>query len=125
MGFVVGMQIHMLVPIPNADRMPIIVVKEDDFAEQMKSDLCMLREQLEEAQTWLILEANKSRCPHDFKGVDSVILTTRLFKLGYANLTKSESASVNSRIFHHHFGRLFCITEAISANAFRLNTPAH
>lgn len=32
----------------------------DNFTKQMMSDLCMLREQLEEVQTRMILEANQS-----------------------------------------------------------------
>jgi hypothetical protein len=59
----------------------------------------MLREQLEEAQAKMILEANKSHRPLHFKVGDSVFLDTRLLPIGYANLTKLESANLNSRKF--------------------------
>jgi hypothetical protein len=124
-GFVPRMLIDLLVPIPSADQMPTVSLEADTLAEQMMSDLRMLRERLEEAQTRMILEANMSRRPHDFKVGDSVFLDTRLLPIGYVNLTKSELASFNSRKFQQHFCGPFRITEAISASAFRLNTPAH
>jgi hypothetical protein len=83
--------------------MPKVSLKADSFAEQMMSDLRMLRERLEEAQTRMILEADMSRRPHDFKVGDSVFLDTRLLPIGYVNLTKSESASLNSRKFQQCF----------------------
>jgi len=123
-GFVPRMPIDLLVPVPSVNRMPEVSLKADEFAEQMMLDLRMLRERLEEAQTRMILEANKSRRPHDFKVGDSVFLNTRLLPIGYANVTKSESASLNSRKFQQPFCGPFRITEAIGANGFRLNTPA-
>ena len=96
-GFVPRMLIDLLVPIPGADRMPKISPEADKFAKQMMSDLRMLREGLEEAQTRMILEANKSRHLHNIKVGDSVFLDSRLLLIGYANLTKSESANHNSR----------------------------
>jgi hypothetical protein len=73
----------------------------------------------------MILEANKSRRPHDFKVGDSVFLDTRLLPIGYANLTKSQFANLNSGEFQQSFCRPCCITKAIGASSFRLNTPAH
>jgi len=73
----------------------------------------------------MILEANMSRCPHDFKVGDSVFLDTWLLPIVYANLTQSESANLDAGKFQQAFGGPFHITEAIGANAFRLNTPAH
>jgi hypothetical protein len=124
-GFVPRMPIDLLVPIPSADQMPKVSLEADAFAEQMMSDLRMLRERLGEAQTRMILEADMSRRPHDFKVGDSVFLDTRLLLIGYVNHTKSESASLNSRKFPQRFWGPFHITKAIGASAFRLNTPAH
>jgi len=98
-GFVPRMPIDLLVPVLSADRMLKVSLEADEFAKQMMSDLHMLRERLEEAQTRMILEANKSRCPHDFKVGDSVSPDTRLLPMCYENLTKSELASLNSRKF--------------------------
>jgi len=89
------------------------------------SDLPMLREQVEEAQTRMVLEANPSRCPHNFQLGDSVLLDPRLLLIGYANLARSELANLNSRKFRRQFCGPFGITEAIGANAIKLNTPAH
>jgi hypothetical protein len=89
------------------------------------SHLRILIERLEEAQTRMILEADNSCGLHDFKVGDSVFLDTRLLPIGYVNLTKSELASLNSRKFQQPCCRPFRIIEAIGANAFRLNTPAH
>jgi len=119
------MTIDLLVPIPSANRMPKISLEAADFAEQTMSDLRLLREQSEETQTEMIMEANKSRRPHDVKVGDSVFLDTRVLPIGYANLNKSKSANLNSRQFQQPFGRPFRITEAIGANTFRLNSPAH
>jgi hypothetical protein len=105
--------------------MPKISLKADEFAEQIMSDLCMLRQRLEEVQTRMILEANKSCRPYDFTVGDSVVLHTRLLLIGYANLTKLESVSHNSRKFQQPLCGPFRIAEAIGANAFRLNTPAY
>jgi len=124
-GFLLKMPIDLLVPMPSANRMPKISLEADEVAKQMLSDLRMLREQLEEVQTRMILEANKSRRPHDFKVGDSVFLDSRLLLISYANLTKSESTNLNSRKFQQPFRGPLCITEAISAKAFWLNTPAH
>ena len=85
----------------------------------------MVREWLEEAQTKMILEANESRRPHDFKVGDSVFLNITLLPIGYANLTKSELSNLNSRKFQQLFCGPFRITEAIGVNAVRLDTPAH
>jgi len=98
-GFVPGMPIELLVPIPSADWMPKISLEPDDFAEQMMSDLRMLRERLEEAQRRLILESNMSRCPHDSNVVDSVFLDFKLLPIGCSNLTKLELANLNLRKF--------------------------
>jgi hypothetical protein len=73
----------------------------------------------------MILEANECRYPYDFKVEDSVFLDTRLLAIGYANVTISELANLNIRKFQLPFGEPFRITEAIGANTFRLNTPAH
>jgi transposase InsO family protein len=124
-GFVPRMPIDLIVPTPSPDRQSKVSLEADEFAEQMMSDLRMLRERLEEAQTKMILEANKSRRPHDFKVGDSVFLDTTLLPIGYANLTKSESSNLNSRKFQQPFCGPFRITEAIGTNAFRLDTPAH
>jgi hypothetical protein len=61
------MPIDLLAPVPSAELMPKVSLEADKFAEQMMSDLRMLRERLEETQTRMILEANKSRRPHDIK----------------------------------------------------------
>ena len=84
----------------------------------------MLREQLEEAHIKMILEANKSRHPYDFKVPGLVFLDTGLLSIGYVNHSKLESAIVNSEQSQHPFYGQFHITEAISANAFRFNTTA-
>jgi len=99
MGFVPRMLIDLLVPIPSGDWMSKISLEADGFAEQMMSDLGMLRERLEEAQTRMILEANKSRRPHDFKVGDTVFLNSSLLPIGYANLTEFKSPNLNSRKF--------------------------
>jgi len=123
-GFVPRMPIDLWVPVPSAYRMPKINLEADEFAKQIMSNLRMLREWLEEAQRRLILEANESRRPHDIKVGDSVFLDTRLLPIGYAKLSKSESASHNSRKFQQPFCGPFRIAEAIGVNAFRLNTSA-
>jgi hypothetical protein len=119
------MPIDLLVPIPSADRMPKIRLKAEQFAEPMMTNLRMLRERLEEVQTRMILEANKAQRPHDFKVGDSVFLDTRLLLIGSANLIKSKSTNLNYRKFQLPFWGPFHITDAIGANDFRLNTPAH
>ena len=124
-GFVRRTPIDLVVPILSADRMPTISLRPDEFAEQMISDLRMLRERLEEVQTRMILDANESHCPHDIKVGDSVFLDTRLLPIGYAYFTTSESVNHNSRKFQQGFCGPFRITKAIGANAFRLHTPAH
>jgi hypothetical protein len=124
-GFVLRMLIYLPVPIPSAYRMPKSSLEADEFAEQMMSDLCMLREQLEEAQTRMILEANKSCCPHNVMVGDSIYVPTKLLLIGYANLSNSESANVNSRTFQQPFCVTFRITKAISTNSFRMNTLHH
>jgi len=124
-GFGPRMLIDLLVPISSADRMLKISLEADGFAEQMMSDLGMLRERLEEAQRRMILEANKSRRPHDFKVGDTVFLNSSLLLIGYANLTEFKSPNLNSRKFQQSCFGPFRITKAIGANAFRLNTPAH
>jgi hypothetical protein len=119
------MPIDLLVPIPSTDRRSQVSFEADKFAKQMMSDLRMLRERLEEAQTRMILEGNKSRRPNDFEVGDSVFLDTRLFPIGNANLTKLESANLNSTKFQQPFCGPFRIPEAIGANALRSNTLAH
>jgi hypothetical protein len=119
------MPIDLLVPILSADRTSQVSFEGDQFAEQMMSDLRMLRERLEEVQTRMMLEGNKFRRLHDFEVGDSVFLDTRLFPIGNANLTKLESANLNSSKFLQPFCGPFRIPEAISANTFRSNTPAH
>ena len=81
------------------------------------SDLHMLRARLEEAQTRMTLEANKSHRLHDFKLGDSVFLDSRLLPIGYANLKKSESANLKPRKFQRLFCGPFRTSEAIGANA--------
>ena len=119
------MQIELRVLIPSANQMPKISQEADKIAEQMMSDLRMLREQLKEAQTRMILEANKSRLPHEFKVGDSVFLVTMLVPISYANISKSELANLNSRKFSQPLCGPFRIIKAIGANSLRLNTPAH
>jgi hypothetical protein len=116
-GFVQRMPIDLLVPVPSADRMLNVSLEADEFAEKMMSDLRKFRERLEEAQTRMILETNKSCRPHDFKVGGSVCLVTRLLPIGYANLTKLEPAGLHSRKFQQSVGGPFRITEAIGANA--------
>lgn len=53
----------------------------------MMSHLPMFTEQLEEAQTTMILNANKSHRPHNFKLGDSVFLQTKLLLISYAYVT--------------------------------------
>jgi len=124
-GFVPRMPIDPLLPIQSANRMPKIILEADEFAQQMMSDLRMLRERLEEAHPRMLLEANQSRRPLDCNVGDPGFLGTRLLPIGYANCTKLESANLKSRKFQQPFCRPFRITEAISANAFKLKTPHH
>ena len=123
--FVLRMPIDLLVQILGADQMPKISLEAGEFAEQMMGALHMLREQLEEAQTRMMLKANKSHRQHDFKVGDSVFLDSRLLPISYANLSKSKSANLKSRRFQEPSCGPFRITEAIGGNAFRLNNPAH
>jgi len=124
-GFVPTMLIDLLGPIPSADRMPKITLEADVCAEQMMSDLRILREGLAEAQTRMIWESNKPCRQHDFKVWDCVFLDPRLLTIGYANLTKSESANLHTGKFQQPVCGPFLMTEAIGANTFRLNTPAN
>lgn len=78
--------IDLLVPVPSANQMLKISMQADQFVEQLMSDLHMLREWLQEAQTRMILQANKCRCSHNFKVGDIHFLATRLPPIGYANL---------------------------------------
>jgi hypothetical protein len=89
-GFVPQMPIDLIVPILSPDHQSELSFEADEFAEQMMSDLRILRERLEEAQTKMILEANKFHRLHNFKVGDSVFLNTTLLPIDYANLTKSE-----------------------------------
>jgi len=91
------MPIDLLVLILCANQMPKISLEANEFAEHILSDLRMLSEQLEEGQRWLILEADQTRHLHDSTVGDAVSLDTRFRAIGYANLTKSESASLDSR----------------------------
>jgi len=125
MGFNARMPINLLISIPRVDRMPKISLEVDELAEQLMSDLCMLRERSEEPQTRMILETNKSCHLHNFEVGDSVFLDTRILLIGNANLTKLDSANLNSSKFQQPICGPFHITETICANAFRLNTPAH
>jgi len=47
-----------------------------------------------------------------------------IFLTGHANLAQLELPSLNCRKFGQPFCWSFCLTEAIGANAFRLNTQA-
>jgi hypothetical protein len=91
-------------------------LEAEEFAEQMMSDLHMLRERLEKAQIKMILEANMCCHPHNFKVGDSDFLDTTLLPIGYANLTKSELSYLNSRNFQQPFCGPFRFTKAISVN---------
>lgn len=124
-GFVLGMLTDLLVMTLSANQQPKISLEADDFTNQVISAVHMLRGQLEDAWTWMIGEANESRCQYDTKEWDSAFLDTSLLLIGYASFTTSESANINSRMLLYPVCAPFRLTEAISANRFRLNTPAH
>jgi len=67
------------------------------YTQQMMSDLRMLREWLEKMQTRILLGGNKSHRPRDFNVGYSDCFNMRLLPISYANLTESESPSLNSR----------------------------
>jgi len=75
MGCVPRFPINLRVSTPSADQQPNSGLVADYFAKQMLSDLCKLRQRLEEAQRRMILEADKSRHPHNFNVGDSVFLS--------------------------------------------------
>jgi len=89
------------------------------------SGLRIFTQRLEAAEIWMLLEANQSHHPQDFKVGDSVYINTILLPIGYAYHTKLQSVNLKCRQCQHHFGSSVHITEAICANSFRLNTPAH
>jgi len=123
--FIPSMLIDLLLPNPRAASKLEIIPEQDEFVEQLPSDLNMVRERLEEAQTRMTLESNKFCHLCNVKVGDSVVQDTRMLLIEYGNLTKSELADLNCTSFQQPYCRPFCITETIGANAFRLNTRAH
>jgi len=120
-GYIPRLPLDLLAPGP---RIPISR-PGTEYAEHLVKILRMLREQMEETQLTMVLEANEHRQSHPFRVGDSVFLDTRLLPVGYANVNSTANDNVNSRMFQHLYAGPFTILKSAGENVFVLDIPAH